>query len=326
MVVVNSWGEVVSHACRGSNALLDLLRIYQQILVSTQPGEPPPEVEVLCLHSADAPLQQHLRGLMTDVVPVFKPADGTQARYLLKLHSGFYIIQCQHEEMQLVLAQNYSQLVQCLGRGQSVYSPVILDRFCVPDSALASIIRRSTEADCYLFVHWREGEVDVFLRDERGSLAFSSMPYHSREQVIMSLSRFLHHCRLEQQGDYHIHLLELSAEGGWHSEAMDLPSDLEDSGTAPLHLEAMVQDSAETPPLFDFSCDGRLFRYQEFGADLIDRLVQELFAGAAEHLAYQTLDRLSLGPGQQTSVYWRYKHYLEDMLNAAIDQRRFHHR
>lgn len=326
LVVINSWGEVVSHACRGGGALLDLLRIYQQVLVSIQPGEPLPEVEVLCLHPADAPLQQHLQGLMADIVPVFAPSEGTQPRYLLKLHSGFYIIQCRDAEMQRVPAQNYSQLVQCLGRGQSVYSPVIMDRHCVPDSALASIIRRSTAADCYLFVHWREADVDVFLRDERGSLVFSSMPYHDRQQVLSSLSSFLHRCREEQQGSYDIHLLELRADGGWHSEALVVPSDSGNSDAAPLHLEAVVQNSAESPPLFDFSCDGRVFRYQDFGADLIDRVTQELFSGAAEHLPYQTLDRLSLGVGQQTSVYWRYKQYLEDMLNAAIDQRRFHHR
>lgn len=325
LIVINSWGEVMSHACRGSGALLDLLRIYQQILEAAHQCGQTPEVDVLCVHPSDAPLQQNLRGLLSDIAPVFTPASDVQPRYLLKLHSGFYIVQCRDGDMQLIAAQNYTQLVQCLGRGQPAYSPVILDRFCVPESALASIIRRSTAPDCYLFVHWREGEADLFLRDERGSLAFSTMPWHHRQQLLQSLVQFLFRCRAEQGSDHQIHLLELSAEGGWHSEALPLPAEPGADDRRPLHLEAMVLADTEQRPVFDFRCDGQLFEYREFGADLIDRLIQEVYAGTAGLVPYQTLDRLCLGGGQQTSVYWRYKLYLEEMLNAALSQRRQHH-
>ncbi len=316
MVVVNSWGEVSSMAFTGGDALLNTLRAYQQLSLAAQGDNAKQKIDILCFNDPNERLTQRLLSLASGVRPCFDGPD-SNARYVLKLADGFHILQQRNAELDVVHASSYSELVQCLERGQSRFSPLRLDRHCVPDSALASIVERCDSEDCYVFVYLRAPLVDIFLRDERGSLSYLPADSDDPEALIRQLLGFLLHCRKEQGLHHGVRLFELyRKDGHWHSQPMATPK----SGRSALHIEAVAHPREHAKPVFDLRWNNQLLRHRDEGPKVITRLVTQLHERYPD-LRHVYIDRLSLGntPVQQTSVYLRYKRYLEQQLKQQLE-------
>lgn len=315
MVVINSWGEVSSLAFTGGSALLNTLRAYQQLSLASVNAAARPKIDILCFNDTGERLARRLRGLAAGVEACF---DGPQAntRYVLKLADGFHILQQRNAELDVVSAASYSELIQCLERGQSRYSPLRLDRYCVPDSALANIVSSCRSEDCYIFVHLRAPLVDIFLRDERGSLSYLPGESKDPEALIRQLMGFFHHCRKEQGLQHKFRLYELYRQDGrWESRTMTLPK----GKPSVLSIEAVAHARQRARPVFDLRWNNQLLRYRDEGPKLFARLVAQLHERYPEQRQLH-IDRLVLGsePPQQTSVYLRYKRYLEEEINKQL--------
>lgn len=322
IVVINSWGEVSSIAYSGPEAVLDTFRTYQQLMVAASRGSRPPNINALCFNDPDDKLLKRTRHLPKLLHRAFYTTP-TNKRLLIKLSGGFYILQSKNDELHSIHAASYSTLIQCLGRGQTEYSPIIMDRYCAPDSALASIIHTANTADCYVFFHRRGNSADLFLRDECGSLHYSTAAFTNTDQLIKPLLAFLLECQKEQQSKHQIHVFELHQQRDtWSSEAKPEFAHLLNNGIhsdSNLHLEAIAQTEEAGRLVFDMRCNDQLFRYKQAGQELFDELAEQLqlLSATPQHYTLNRID-LSIMPAQQTCVYMRYKQHIEEILNTSV--------
>ncbi len=322
IVIINSWGEVATLAYTGTETVLDAFRTYQQLMVAASRGSHPPSIHALSFNDTDDRLlkrSQHLPKLLYRAFYT-KPAN---KRLVIKLSSGFYILQSKNDELHSIFASNYATLIQCLGRGQREYSPVILDRYCVPNTALAAIINTASRPDCYLFFHRIGDSAELFLRDERGSLHHSNAAFTSVEALIQPLLAFLHECKKEQGSKHQFHVFELHQENeAWSCEPItdfDDPIDKGAHNTPQLHLEALAQTQDAGRLVFDMRCNDQLFSYAHAGQKLFDELAEQLqlLNKQPQHYQLNRID-LSMMLPQQTCVYMRYKQHIEEILNTSV--------
>ncbi len=310
MVCINSWGEVIAQSFNGEDTLLDTLNAYQQLTVAA--GKAPQNIDVICFNDPKGQLVTRIEELTLGINRCFTNTQ-TPPRYVIKLSSGFHILQVRDDELDVVRADSYSSLVECLERGQERFSPIVLDPYCVPDSALASIVENSHGEDCHLFYHTRDGWIDLFVRDERGSLSYRSSPCSNPDRFLAQLLLFLLHCRQEQGNTHQFHLYELRQHRGrWVSHPLNPPKV---SGST-LYIEAHAVERENGQASFDFRWNHQWIRHSDEGPKLMQRLQQQLRERYPHH-DYFRIDRISLGEGQyeQSAVYLRYKHYLETLLN-----------
>ncbi len=321
IVVINSWGEVTSLAFADQEAIIDTFRVYQQLMLAAAKASEPPTLSALCFNDPEQKLRQRLRHLPGLLHKAFYTPP-TNKRLVIKLSNGFHILQTENDELRDIHAPNYSTLIQCLGRGQSQYSPVLMDRFCAPNSALASIVDTAKTADCYVFFHRRDDFADLFVHDERGSLHYTTAAFRNVEQLLQPLVLFLQRCRTEQTSEHKINLYELhQQENRWHSEAIDLNKIMNGSDAADtrVQLEAIAQIDSKGRLVFDMRYQDQFFRYDKIGTALFDQLASQLLLQEKRPTHYQ-LDaiNLSIQAPQQSSVYLRYKQHIEEMLNTSV--------
>ena len=317
MVVLNSWGEVSSMAFTGGEALLNTLHAYQQLTVAAASGSSPPKIDILCFNDPGERLARRLMGLAAGVQPCFENTEAN-TRYILKLADGFHILQQRNSELDVVNADSYSELIQCLERGQSRYSPLRMDRHCLPNSALASIIDTCRSDDCYIFVHLRATLVDIFLRDERGSLIYLPAESSAPDALIYQLLQFLQHSRKEQGLRHRVRLYKLiQHDGRWQSRPLQAPP----AQQSPLYLEATAHARQRARPVFDVRWNNQQLYYRDEGAKLFTRLATQLVERYPKQRHF-AIDRVNLGnkPPQQTTVYMRYKRYLEELIQREVDR------
>ncbi|CAA0102947.1 Adenylate cyclase [Zhongshania aliphaticivorans] len=324
MIGINSWGEVSSIAFNGPDTLLSAFRTYQQLMVAASRASLPPTIHALYFNDPDDKLRNRTRHLPRLLFRAFytKPANN---RLLIKLSSGFHILQTQNDELQSIHAKNYPTFIQCLGRGQTEYSPIIMDRYCAPNTALASIIRIAKKPDCYVFFHIRGKSADIFVRDERGSLHFSTTAFTTTEALIVPLLAFLYECQKEQQSNHQLHVFELHQKNDkWQGEARPEFTEANRGSQYPapvtgLELEAIAQNQETGRLVFDMRCNDQLFRYAQAGQELFNELAEQLQL-LSDKPEYYRLNKINLSimPPQQTCVYMRYKQHIEEILNTSV--------
>ncbi|WP_269620211.1 class I adenylate cyclase [Zhongshania sp. BJYM1] len=321
MVTINSWGEVSSIAFSGTETVLNTFRSYQQLMVQVSRGSHQLGIHALSFNDPDNKLLNRTKHLPELLRRAFYKKSANN-RLIITLSNGFYILQSKNDDLQSIYAASYSELIQCLGRGQAEYSPMIIDKYCSPHSALASIVHTANSPNCYVFFHQRENTADLFLRDERGSLHYSTAAFTSAEDLILPLLSFLTECKKEQQSHHDILVYELrQKDDKWISEAntelTQLPIASSD-GDQP-YLEAIAQTQSAGRLVFDMRCNDQLFRYAQAGQQLFDELAKQLQLLSATPQHYY-LSKINLGimPPQQTCVYMRYKQHIEEILNTSV--------
>ncbi len=317
LVVVNSWGEVSATAISGSDTLLNSLRAYHQIRIAADHVGVSPTIQMLCFNDPDDQLVNRLQQLTTSLDNCFQ--QNANSRYILKLADGFHIVRQRNNELDVATLSSYPELIQCLERGQEQFSPLHLDPFCVPDSALAAIVAHSHSDDCHLFLHPREALVDIFVRDERGSLCYLANESRDPEALLQQLLGFLQHCRQEQNRQHRVQLHSLRRQDGrWQAVDCPPPPSRARSG---LYLEAIAHPRSGAKPVFDLRWNNQLLCHADEGDSVFRRLASQLRERFPDQRRFY-LDRLSLADSepQQTSVYLRYKRYVEELLLQAINE------
>jgi adenylate cyclase class 1 len=321
IVVINSWGEVSSLAFGGQEAIIDTFRVYQQLMLAASKASSLPVIDAICFNDPEKKLRKRIRHLPRLLLRVFYTHPANK-RLIIKHSTGFHILQAENDELRNIHAHSYSTLIQCLGRGQASYSPIMMDRFCAPHSALANIIATATTPDCHVFFHRRDDFADLFVKDERGSLHYSTAAFKNVTQLLQPLVLFLQRCRIEQGSKHRIRLHELHQhDNRWRSETLDIDSLMNEAGSLDtrVQLEAIALTDDNGRLVFDLRYRDQTFLYAHAGQALFDELASRLLLQETRPTHYQ-LDAINLssqGP-QQTSVYLRYKQHIEEMLNTSV--------
>lgn len=185
LVMVTSWKEVLTFRYIGVDGLLTCLSDYFQW--SPPSGRtPPPSPAVFCLSSTrgDA-ISRRIKELFDDVMACYyKAGDGRATRYILAVEQTFYSLRIDNDILRNEQIGDYDRLLAHLGEGQTMFSPVVIDRHAVPDTLLPAIFKLNRPGVIQV-VYRIDGPIaDVYVLDERGSLFNQRAHFFDRGALV----------------------------------------------------------------------------------------------------------------------------------------------
>lgn len=341
-VMQNSWGDVSTRSYRGPFALLQCLRDYMQLLPPHQhPGLPNLDIQCFCPTRAGA-IATRVEQLFQDIAACYY--SGTRppsTRYILELQREFYMLQWQDTQPNVQRAPNYAALLELLGRVQRSFSPIALDRNCLPNSLL-SAIGQLARAECIKVIYQRrDQQADVFVIDEMGSLYNFTTPFRDEHTLLQPLNQFMQAALFRQGsempqlfgGAYEV-LLESGAPRSieyYEVVAEIAPTHIErrtltpNSNTQSFNVQAIADYDFNGNLIFNIYCDQQEFTELELGDALYDTVARYILAQRSDKERYPCyITDLDLSRsvtdsgGPQTVHYLRYKQRLERALNEAL--------
>lgn len=341
-VTVNSWGEVSTRHYGGPHALINCLKDYLQLLPpGTDAGLPRLDVQCFCPTRPQA-IAARVAELFRDVIACYY--SGTRppsARYVLEIQREFYVLQFIDGKPTVHKAPGQAALTEQLGRLQNTYSPIVLDRYCLPASALAAISQAGLAGVVQLFYLRREDRADVVVLDERDSLLYFDTPLHDERSLLGPLHQFIQSTLYRQRTEWATQLTDddadLASETAGDVEYYELVpgaggyqvqrrSPLTD--TLPLQyfsVQAIADLDTDGNIVFSIYCDQHEFTELELGDTLYPRVARFILSRrqtGERYPCYITdldLSRcVDAGQRPQTVHYLRYKQRLERAINGAI--------
>ncbi|MDB6060024.1 MAG: adenylate cyclase [Verrucomicrobiaceae bacterium] len=341
-ITVNSWGDVSTRSYRGSFALLQCLRDYLQLLPpQQQPGLPALDIRCFCPTRAAA-IATRVEQLFQDIAACYYSGTRPAAtRYILEMQREFYMLQWQDAQPTIQRAPNYAALLELLGRVQRIYSPIVLDRNCLPNSLLEAIAQLA-RADCIKVIYQRrESAADVFVIDEMGSLYNFTTPFRDEQTLLQPLHQFMLAALFRQGsetaefvGGTHDVLLETGAPRSieyYEVVSEQTPVYIERRTVPPqpgnqfFNVQAIADYDFNNNLIFNVYCDQQEFTELELGNALYDTVARYILSQRSDKERYPCyITDIDLSRcvndvnGPQTVHYLRYKQRLERALNEAL--------
>lgn len=341
-ITSNSWGDVSTRSYRGSFALLQCLRDYLQLLPpQQQPGLPTLDIRCFCPTRASA-IATRVEQLFQDIAACYYSGTRPAAtRYVLEMQREFYMLQWQDTQPTIQRAPNYAALLELLGRVQRVYSPIVLDRNCLPNSLLESIAQLA-RVDCIKVIYQRrENQADIFVIDEMGSLYNFTTPFRDENTLLQPLHQFMLAALFRQGsetaefvGGTHDVLLETGAPRSieYYEVVSDqAPVYIEQRALPPqpgshfFNVQAIADYDLNSNLIFNVYCEQQEFTELELGDALYDTVARYILSQRSDKERYPCyITDIDLSRcvndvnGPQTVHYLRYKQRLERALNEAL--------
>ncbi len=323
LVEINSWGEVSSGALREDEILLTLLQRWLHVVnsVGAQSQQSAPEIIIQSFQRSDQGLIESLESLFAALQKAL--IENESGRFVLDTGSEFTILQVLAGDLHAIRASNYSELIQCLGRGQASYSKISFGENCLQGSVLAAILEKTQADTCSLFYHFHDGKTDIFTSDERGSISYCVYPGDDPEETTGQYLMFLKNAcpaRFEKT-ELQVFALE-KQEGKW--ACLEMGASVVEAAAAEVAsgISAVIHIPSE-PLKIDLYHGEQAWLENELGQQVLSSAVQALPAKVTA-MPISTLRFMPINQanGQvivnpQTSVYLRYKLFLERQLKEG---------
>lgn len=337
-ITVNSWGEVSTRSYSGPFALLQCMRDYMQALPPQKhPGLPALDIRCFCPTRATA-IAARVEQLFQDIAACYYSGTRPPAtRYILEIQREYYLLQWQDDQPNVQRAPNYAALLELLGRVQRGFSPIVLDRYCLPGSPLFAIAQSARADWVQVFYQRRDEQADIYVLDEMGSLHTLSTPFRDEHTLLQPLNQFIQSTlfrRQSEEADFlaglpdtaakrDIEYYEIIAEGpSAYAEQRALSG--VGSGSF-FNVQAIGDYDFEGNLIFNIYCDQQEFTELELGEKLYDTVARYILSRRRDRERYPCyitdidLSRcINESGGIQTVHYLRYKQRLERALNEAL--------
>jgi adenylate cyclase, class 1 len=313
-VSINSWGEVTCRHFGGAAAFLNCLREHLQS-VPVDGSSALPALRVFCFNASRGPaIATRVEELFRDVGncyfgshrdidteaahhPQRKPL---AARYVLQVRNFFYVLQHQARSLQISVARNPALLLTQLGSNQTSWSPIVLDRYALPASALAAI-SHAMQHNCvcvFFQLPRRDGaersdmgddmprtsadQALIYITDERGSLLLLRQPFSGVQNLLQPLDTFLNAVLYRQNtqarvADAPLHenvmyfeLTQTTPTQPVRAVSYDLNRPGNDATTpwSAFAVQAIASVDAGGKPVFTVYCDQQEFSTLDYGDGL----------------------------------------------------------
>ncbi len=352
-VTVNSWGELTTRRYDGKHALLNCLKDYLLLLPPGNHGALPRlTIQCYCPTRANA-IKLRVEELFRDVAACYYT--GTRSphtRYVLEIQRQFYCLQFDNKQPVIDTVGNEDNLLVYLGRAQSHYSPIVLDRYCLSQSPLAVIVQRAQPDIIQVFYLPKDDTADVFVIDEMGSLYFFNTAFRDEKTLLSPLDQFIQSMLFrrssESEGfgiksglgasldnDFDIDSFDLSQfeleyyqlhQTGNQFRATRRNIIGEMTGSNFFNVQAIADLDANGRLLFNIYCDQQAFTELELGKDLFNTVARFILSKRQSQERYPCyITDLDLSRHEdnnqkkiQTVTYLQHKQRLEKALNHAL--------
>ncbi|MGC8120021.1 class I adenylate cyclase [Marinobacter sp. VGCF2001] len=336
-VTLNSWHEVsLQHYAAGDTLIQCLKNVLAQVAVN--PSELPDIRVTAPSRGHGQTIARRVSELFADVLRQFF-AGGTgphPLRYIIEMDQRYFLLQFNGREPGFVALDSRSALMTALLQPQECFLPVVPDRYALQDSPLLKAVCEASEAgNVQVFWHLQEGQGQLWVVDECGSLWQQVARVTQRRHLLAPLLRFLESVverrQLRQIDNVEpvagIRCYELMRRAGrWQADFRpDIQADTRISG---LEVQAVGVQQGDSTLRFDLYCNNREFTVQEYGDRLIPAVAHYIRSSRQSPEAYPVyltdlhlphdLDPQLYQRDIQTSQYLFYRTQLEDALNRHL--------
>ncbi|MFO8156245.1 MAG: class I adenylate cyclase [Pseudomonadota bacterium] len=339
MVERNSWGEVYCHTFRGRHAVGHALAQLGRDCGQHEPLVRP-RLDAMAFETNSAtPLTQRLRTLLENAGAAFFARPGP-ARFLFQAGGCYHLVERDRRESRVHAASDQPSLLKHLARPQPEFSPLKVDDHALGGTPLPAVYAANRPNVVQTFFRpRRDGQVALYILDERGSLFHQVMAYHTSGALIEHLSRFfqsvfrrLSHLRAnaEETMESVVEFYQLESDARGHPRLTVRQPMSEGHTHHYLDLQAIVERAGEGRTVFSVYCNDQEFSSLEHGRELFTQVanyVRSLRRGGENYPLYLT--DIDLAPTLldetperiQTLHYLHYKRRLEALLNQALEGR-----
>ena len=339
--ILSSWKEVLTFRYMGVDGLLSCLSEYLQ-WAPPGGGVSPSMPSVFCFSSnRGTAISQRIRELFGDVIACYYGGDEAQAsRYILAVEQTYYALFLENSILRYSKLGDYNELMMYLSRSQSVFSPVVIDRYALNDAFLPLIFKLNRPGVIQVLYRVDNKSADVYVVDERGSLFNQRIVYFDQGALVQHLLVFFMAVINRQQNDITIQDSNMpSTEVEFYEAVKDerggrkLVRVAIDTGKRTgnyFNVQVISDGSEDDPSSFTIYCNDEEFPGLQYGENLFEAVAAFMLKqrnGGARYPIYITdidLPRavfgVEAGGRIQTIHYLNYKKQIEDKLKNAIEK------
>lgn len=197
LLVRNSWNEVLVQHYETGDTLIQALKTWLALLAEAEQsgaGLVPPEVCCFCPTRAPS-IASRVQELVRQILHTyFSHPTLPASRYLLQMDERFFVLQFVNRQPRFTALANREALQDFLEQPQTEDSSLVLDSHALPGDVLQAIVAVQRPGALQVFARLHEGQLDLQVRDERGSLWFQRQPCPDSDEaleVLRGLHRFL---------------------------------------------------------------------------------------------------------------------------------------
>ncbi|MGK0499652.1 MAG: adenylate cyclase class 1 [Oceanicoccus sp.] len=343
-ILVNSWGEVSSRRYDGEYALIRCLRDYLQMLPPGSGGALPQlDIRCFCPTRAHA-ISMRVEELFRDIAACYysgtRPAN---SRYVLEIQREFYVLQFIDNRPAIEQAGDYKALLAYLSKLQSHYSPIVLDRYCLKNTALQVMLEVAQADQIQVFYQQRDELADIYVLDENNSLFSFNSEFRDEQSLLAPLDQFIQSTLFRRSSENHSLSLGLEIDNfdlshyqlqyyqiTGNSTGMQLTRRNIISGLSGGHffnVQAIGDTDINGRLVFNIYCDQQEFSELEWGKELFNTVAKFILQRRHSQERYPCyitdldLSRANIGDSHnmlQTAFYLQHKRQLEKALNQAL--------
>lgn len=205
-LALNSWNELSVRRYELGETLMQNLQAFM-LMSASQRQHAPCQLHIFCFASVRAEaIAERVKHLFDDVKQCFIQQDSIfPARYVLEIEERFYVMQWIEQQFRYQAYLNQNDLFKALAKPAFEYSPVVFDRYALPDEHLVRVaLRRSQAGMIQLFYRLSELDVQLCVLDEFGSLQRLALPLLQEEYLLSGLNNFIRTILERQQLDQNL--------------------------------------------------------------------------------------------------------------------------
>ena len=339
--ILSSWKEVLTFRYIGVDGLLSCLSEYLQWAPPGGGGSLSMPA-VFCFSSnRGAAISRRIMELFRDVMACYYGEGDAQAsRYILAIEHTFYALYLENSILRYSRLGGFEELMQYLSLSQSVFSPVVIDRYAFGD-AFFPLIFKLNRPGVIQVVYRIEGDLaDVYVVDERGSLFNQRTAFYNRKALVEHLRIFFEAVITRQNNNISIDGGDMpSPEIEFYEAVKDergsrrlvrASEDLDKPVGHYFNIQVISDASEDDPSRFTIYCNDVEFPGLQYGEDLFDVVAAFMLKqrdGGARYPIYITdidLPRavfgVEAGGRIQTVHFLNYKKQIEEQLRQAVDK------
>lgn len=336
LIAVTSWQEVLIFHHVGATGLMDCLCQYLKWLPASE-GRAPVVPAVASHTPGRGPtVPKRIEDLVRSLLDCFYPRRTPAARYVVQVERGYYVLYFEGDVPRYHALENQQALLRYLGMPQQEFSAVVFDRQAQTDPMLPLIYGCNKPGVVqFFFRSLNNGQADIYVLDERGSLFYRRTPFHDGEALLSQYANFFDAVLnrvnfLMQDGrpvsgaeGLEFYLVEAERDGKFkfHRKQPRFQSNRF------ISLQVIVERDGEGRIAFTFFCNG--YEIPSGGSAAFEEVVRHVLTLRRGGQAYPIyITDLSISPvvlGDsadrfQTIHFLNYKHRIEERLSQAMAQ------
>ncbi len=339
MATRNSWNEINTRRFDGEHAIINVLKNFLQVCLSSAEAKTP-ILRVECIgRSYSGNVAHRIEKWMLEVMECFFNEHKTHAsRFIFQMNNSFYSMQITNGKPRIKTCADEKELLDHLECEQREYSSVVVDSHAKIKHPLKIISDLSKPKSINVFYRQFDIGMETYVVDERGSM--NHLVYRGKKDhnPLKPLHRFLRSVLNRQArtspdfeadfGVFPVYFYEIAKDKREEFVAApkNIAPDLKE--ISQFEVKAVAHIGSNHQLCFDFFCDDKEFLMHQYGKQLFLETGKYILRKRASHLRYPiyitdldlSLAKDIISPNSPLQIvhHVKVKAKLEFYLNRAI--------